>query len=280
MIEIGKYNTLEVLRDTSVGLFLGDEDGEDVLLPLKYCPAEARIGDKLEVFVYRDHEERKVATTLEPLIHLHEFSLLQVSAVTEVGAFMDWGMEKELLVPFREQRKKMEEGRWYLVYLFIDKETDRLVASNKLDKFLSNDELTVSEGEKVKLVVMRKTEIGYNVIINMRHKGLIFDSDIFREVHIGDEIEGYIKVIRPDNKIDVSLSPIGYTQFNDVNMNRVYSELQENKGSLPFSDKSSPEEIYARFGMSKKAFKKALGALYRERKISIGENSIDLATGS
>lgn len=276
MIEIGKYNALTILRKTSVGYFLGDDSGEDVLLPNKYCPQDAAVGDALKVFVYRDHEERKVATTLEPNILLNTFALLQVSAVTEVGAFMDWGLEKELLVPFREQRQKMEVGRWYLIYLFIDKETDRLVGSNKLEKFLSNEALTMKVGDKVNILVMRKTEIGYSLIINMKHKGLIFQSDIFRELHVGDSLEGYIKAIREDNKIDVSLSPIGYARFNDVNMELIWRELEKNGGKLPLSDKSSPEEIYDRLGISKKAFKKAIGALYIAKSIRIEPGYIEL----
>lgn len=276
MIEIGKYNTLTILRKTSVGFFLGDDSGEDVLLPNKYCPQGAAVGEALEVFVYRDHEERKVATTLEPLIQLDAFALLQVSDVTEVGAFMDWGLEKDLLVPFREQRQKLEVGRWYLIYLFLDKETDRLVGSNKLEKFLSNDPLTVNVGDKVNILVMRKTEIGYNLIINMRHEGLIFHSDIFRELHVGYELEGYVKTIREDKKIDISLSPTGYARFNDVHMELIWQELEKSDGKLPLADKSSPEEIYDRLGMSKKAFKKAIGALYKAKKIRIGQDFIEI----
>ncbi|PLX00662.1 MAG: GntR family transcriptional regulator [Marinilabiliales bacterium] len=267
MIEIGKYNTLEILRHTSVGLYLGDESGEDVLLPNKYCPEEYEIGGKLEVFVYRDYAERKIATNIDPKIKLHEFAFLQVTAVSEVGAFLDWGLEKDLLVPFKEQRQKMEQGRWYVVYLNIDEKSYRLYASNKTDKFLSNDNLTIEEGDMVSLMALSRSEIGYNVIVNNKHKGLVFANEVFRTLNVGDRLTGYVKKIREDNKIDITLQPIGYEQFNDVNVNRLISLLETNNGVLLLSDKSSPDEIYAVAGMSKKAFKRAVGALYKAGRV-------------
>lgn len=276
MIEIGKYNTLRILRETSVGIYLGDESGEDVLLPNKYCPENFNPGDDITVFVYRDHEERKVATNITPKILLHEFALLKVTAVTDVGAFMDWGMEKELMVPFREQRQKLETGRWYVVYMDIDKKTDRLFASNKLDKHLKNEELTVDEGEEVDLLVMQKTDLGYNVIVNNLHKGLVYENEIFKKLNIGDKLKGFVKQIREENKLDISLHPIGYKNFNDPNCELIYKALVENNGNLAVTDKSSTEEIYSQFGISKKAFKKAVGALYRQRKISIQPEGITL----
>lgn len=267
MIEIGKYNTLEILRHTSVGLYLGDESGEDVLLPNKYCPEEYEIGGKLEVFVYRDYAERKIATNIDPKIKLHEFAFLQVTAVSEVGAFLDWGLEKDLLVPFKEQRQKMEQGRWYVVYLNLDEKSYRLYASNKTDKFLSNDNLTIEEGDMVSLMALSKSEIGYNVIVNNKHKGLVFANEVFRTLNVGDRLTGYVKKIREDNKIDITLQPIGYEQFNDVNVNRLISLLETNNGVLLLSDKSSPDEIYAVAGMSKKAFKRAVGALYKAGRV-------------
>jgi len=189
-------------------LYLGDVSGEDVLLPNKYCPDNFEIEDEIEVFVYRDHEERKIATNLTPKIYLHKFALLKVTAVTEVGAFLDWGMEKELLVPFTEQRQKMEERRWYIVYLDLDTKTDRLYASNKIAKHLQNEKLTVKEKEKVDLLVMQKTDLGFTVIVNNRHTGLIFNNEIFRKLNIGDKLNGFVKKIREDNKIDISIQPI------------------------------------------------------------------------
>ncbi|MFH1319201.1 MAG: S1-like domain-containing RNA-binding protein [Bacteroidota bacterium] len=276
MIEIGKYNKLRILRHTSVGLYLGDESGEDVLLPNKYCPESFNLEDEIEVFVYLDYAERKIATNLTPKIFLNEFSLLKVTAVTDVGAFLDWGLEKGLIVPFNEQRQKMEEGRWYVVYMDLDKKTDRLYASNKIEKLLQNEVLTIEEGEEVELLVLQKTDIGFSVIVNNTHKGLIFENEIFKELNIGDKLNGFVKKIREDKKIDISIHPIGYDNFNDSNSEIVYHTLMENKGFLAITDKSSPDEIYSQFGISKKAFKKAIGALYKQRKVTIQPKGIKL----
>lgn len=275
MIALGKYNNLEILRDTTVGLFLGDDEDNDVLLPNKYVPEEFEIGDNIEVFCYLDHEERIVATTLIPFVTVNQFQLLQVAEVNEYGAFMDWGLEKHLLVPFREQRNKMMDGQWYVVYCYLDEKTDRLVASNKLDKFLSNDELTVNALDKVDLVVTRLTDLGWEVIINHKHKGLVYSNEIFKKVAVGDKLEGYIKNIRPDNKIDVSLQPIGHQSLEPA-ANLIYEKLVANGGVLNLHDKSDPEDIKKIMQMSKKTFKKGVGALYKERKIEIKADSIRL----
>ncbi|MDX1766507.1 CvfB family protein [Arenibacter troitsensis] len=275
MIALGKYNNLEILRDTTVGLFLGDDEGNDVLLPNKYVPEEFEIGDFLDVFCYLDHEERIVATTLVPFVTVDQFQLLQVAEVNEYGAFMDWGLEKHLLVPFREQRNKMQEGQWYVVYCYLDEKTDRLVASNKLDKFLSNDNLTVQALDEVDLVVTRLTDLGWEVIINHKHKGLVYSNEIFKKVAVGDKLKGYIKNIRPDNKIDVSLQPIGYQSLEPA-ANLIYDKLVANGGVLNLHDKSDPEDIKRIMQMSKKTFKKGIGALYKERKIEIKPDSIKL----
>lgn len=269
MIEIGRSNELRILRNTSVGLYLGDESGEEVLLPNKYCPEKFELQNKIEVFVYHDHEERKVATKIKPKILLNEFELLQVTAVTNVGAFMDWGLEKDLLVPFREQRHKMQEGKWYIVYLDVDRKTDRLYASNRIDDILQNRVLTVELGEEVSLFVFQKTDLGFSVIVNNIHKGLLFRNEIFKELNIGDKIIGFVKNIREDNKLDISIQRIGYENFNDCNSELIFRKLVENEGFLPVTDKSSPEEIRRQFGISKKAFKKSIGALYKQRKITI-----------
>ncbi|HCO85609.1 MAG TPA: GntR family transcriptional regulator, partial [Arenibacter sp.] len=258
MIALGQYNNLEILRDTTVGLFLGDDEGNDVLLPNKYVPEEFEIGDHLDVFCYLDHEERIVATTLVPFVTVDQFQLLQVAEVNEYGAFMDWGLEKHLLVPFREQRNKMQEGQWYVVYCYLDEKTDRLVASNKLDKFLSNDELTVQALDEVDLVVTRLTDLGWEVIINHKHKGLVYSNEIFKKVAVGDKLKGYIKNIRPDNKIDVSLQPIGYKSLEPA-ANLIYEKLVANGGILNLHDKSDPEDIKRIMQMSKKTFKKGIG---------------------
>ncbi len=276
MIEIGKYNELEILRRTPFGLYLGDKSGEDVLLPTKYCPEKYEMGDQLKVFVYLDHNEKQIATNLTPKILLHEFSLLQVKDVSHVGAFLDWGLEKDLFVPFSEQRQRMEEGRWYIVFLDIDRNTGRLYASNQIKKILQNRDLRIKEGDQVDLVILKETDLGFNVIVNHEHEGLVYQNEIFKELNIGDKMEGYVKQIREDNKLDISLQPIGYSKFNDVNTELIYRKLEENDGFLAITDKSSPEEIYSTFGISKKAFKKSLGSLYKERKITIESNGIKL----
>lgn len=279
MIAIGQYNELRILRHTSVGLYLGDEFGEDVLLPNKYCPEKYEIDDVLNVFVYLDSSERKIATNLTPKILLHEFAFLRVTAVEAVGAFMDWGLEKGLMVPFKEQRQKMELGRWYVVYLDVDTKTNRLFASNKIDKFLKNETENLTEGDMVSIIILQKTDLGFSVIVNNRYKGLVYDNEIYKSINVGDRLDGYVKKIREDGKLDISLQPIGYLKFNDANCELVYQTLQVNNGFLPMSDKSSPEEIYSEFGISKKAFKKSIGALYKEKKINIEKDGIRLISG-
>lgn len=274
-MELGKYNTLEILRDTSVGLYLGDEDGNDVLLPNKYVPESFEIGDKLRVFCYLDYDERPVTTTLKPFIQKDDFSLLKVAEVNNYGAFMEWGLEKHLLVPFREQRTKMVEGQWYVVYCYLDEKSDRLVASNKLDKFVGNEILTVEDQEEVNLVFTRSTDLGWEVIVNNTHKGLVYDNEIFKTIAVGDKLKGYIKNIRPDNKLDISLQPLGHMNLEPT-ANAIYQHLVSEGGFLNLHDKSSPEDIKNTLQMSKKVFKKGIGTLYRERKITIKEDGIYL----
>ena len=281
MIEIGKYNTLTILRDTKVGLFLGNEaeDPEgihDILLPNKYVPSQFEIGDDLTVFVYLDHEERPVATTLEPYIFLNEFALLRVNYVNQVGAFMDWGMEKDILVPFKEQARPMEKGKRYLVYLYMDEKTNRLVASSKTNQFLNNENLTIENGEEVDIIVSHITEIGINVIINEMHKGLVYKDEVYDDaIRTGDRMRGYIKTIRPDNKIDVSLHKLGYQNI-EPNAQKILDELKASRGFLRLNDNSHPEDIKTVLKMSKKTFKKAIGSLYKDRKIEMKEDGIYL----
>lgn len=276
MTDLGRINTLAILRETSVGLYLGNEDVEDVLLPFKYCPENFSIGDELEVFIYLDSEERRIATNIIPFVRLHEFALLEVVDVTEVGTFMDWGLEKHLFVPFGEQRHRMELGMWYVVYLDIDQKTDRLFGTNRVEQYLEDKVITVSIGEEVDLLVFIETDLGYTVIINNKHKGLVFHNEIFKEINPGDTLKGYIKHIREDGKIDVSLQPIGYVNTNSKNSEVIYQAIVDNQGTLALTDKSSPEAIYEAFGISKKAFKRALGDLYKQRKITIEDAEIKL----
>lgn len=276
MIEQGKISRLKIIKRATFGLYLGEESGEEVLLPNKYCTDAMKPGGEVEVFIYRDSEGRKVASTSTPKIHLHEFALLQVNAVTGVGAFMDWGLEKDLMVPFREQRQKLEEQRWYIVYLDLDKQTDRLYASNRIERFLQNDVISIKEGDEVGLLIWQKTDLGYSVIINNLHKGLIFENEIFTSLHIGEKLRGFIKQVREDGKIDVAIQASGYRNTNDPNMDLILKKIKESDGFLAFTDKSSPEEIYSNFGISKKAFKKSLGALYKQKIISLEEGGIKL----
>ena len=275
MIQIGIYNDLEILRDTSIGLYLGDKQGNDVLLPWKDEPEDIAIGDVLSVFVYKDSEDRLIATTKKPFILLNEFAFLEVKQVNRVGAFLDWGLVKDLLVPFREQPQEMLRGRSYVVFMYHDKTTDRLVASGNVRKFLNNDDLTVSEEEEVDLMVYGFDDIGINVVINNTHRGLLYKNEIFTKVEYGDRLKGYIKKIRDDNKIDVVLQKQGYAHV-EPNAQKILSLLQEAEGFLFLNDKSSPEDIKYQLQMSKKTFKKAIGALYKQKLIRIESDGIYL----
>ncbi|WP_306568109.1 CvfB family protein [Flavobacterium lindanitolerans] len=275
MIEIGKYNTLTIDRDTQVGLFLTDGK-EDVLLPNKYVPKVFEIGEEIEVFVYLDHEERPVATTLRPYIQLNEFALLRVNYTNRIGAFMDWGLEKDILVPFKEQARPMEKGKRYLVFLYMDEKTNRLVASSKTNQFLNNEELTVEVGEEVDLIVSHITDLGINVIINEQHKGLIYKDEVYDDrIRTGDRLHGYIKAIRPGNKIDVALQKQGFDAV-EPNAEKIMDELRASRGFLRLNDDSHPEDIKTVLKMSKKTFKKAIGVLYKQKLIEIKEDGIYL----
>lgn len=276
MIFIGKYNKLRILRETSVGLFLGNDEGEDILLPNKYVPEFYEIDDELNVFCYLDHSERPVATNLEPYIKLNEFALLQAVVVNEIGAFLDWGLEKHLFVPFKEQARKMEQGKWYLVYMYLDEETDRLVGSSKTSHFLNNEKLTVNELEEVNLIVSRYTDLGIEVIINQKHKGLVYNNELFKKVSLGQNIKGIIKKIREDNKIDVSLQMLGYGNV-EPSSEKILLELKANDGFLNIHDKSNPDDIKEKLQMSKKTFKKSIGLLYKQKLILIKEDGIYLS---
>jgi predicted RNA-binding protein (virulence factor B family) len=274
-MEIGKYNELEILRRTSIGLYLGDGQGNDVLLPAKYVPRNASIGERIQVFLYKDSEDRLIATNLVPKIKLNEFALLKVEMANEVGAFLDWGLEKQLFVPFREQKQKMQEGRYYIVYMYLDEKTQRLAASAKLNQFLDNTELTVRTGDEVDVMMWEPTDLGINVIINNRHKGLLYDNELFTEVEEGEIRKGYIKNIREDKKIDVQLQKPGYGNI-EPSSQLILNKLKEHEGFIPLTDKSEPEEIAKFLAMSKKTFKKAVGLLYRHKRIQLDPDGIRL----
>ncbi len=275
MIKLGSYNTLKVLRDTRVGLFLGDADVDDLLLPRKYAPEHAKIGEELEVFCYLDQEERPVATTQRPFVTRDSFAYLEAVQVNDIGAFLDWGLDKHLLVPFREQRDKMEEGRRYVVYCFLDPKSQRLVGSSRWSKFVDNTALEVTPRQKVELLIARKSDLGWDVIVNNKHRGLVFQNQVHRELHVGDRLSGYIRQIRTDQKLDVVLEPLGQAKLEPA-AEKVYQELQDKGGVLKLHDKSSPELIQRELQMSKKTFKKAIGNLYRAKKIEIRDDGIYL----
>jgi uncharacterized protein len=268
MIQIGVDNTLKILRDTKVGLYLGTGiETEEILLPNKYVPPVFNIGDEITVFVYLDHEERPVATTLEPYIYLNEFALLRVNYINEFGAFMDWGLEKDLFVPFKEQARPMEQGKRYLVYMYLDEKTNRLVGSSKTNQFLNNDNLTIAEGDEVDLIVSHITEAGINVIINERYKGLVYTNEVYDDsIRTGDRINGYILKIRPDNKIDVTVRKPGYEAI-EPDAEKILQELRASRGFIKLNDDSHPEDIKSVLKMSNKAFKKAVGSLYKKQLI-------------
>lgn len=275
MIRLGEINTMEILRETEHGVYLIDKDDEEVLLPNRYVPESFKIWDELEVFVYLDNEERPVATTDRPYIMKGDFGLLRCNQVTEYGAFLDWGLVKELFCPFKEQAFKMKPGGWYLVYCYLDEKTNRLVASSKTNRFLDNKNLTVNEFEEVDLIVSHPSDLGMNVIVNKTHTGLIYTNNIFKDLSVGDKLKGIVKKIRSGNKLDIVLDQVGYRNI-EPNAEKILQELQDNSGYLALTDKSSPEDIKEVLQMSKKTFKKAIGNLYKQRKIELEKDGIRL----
>jgi len=275
VISIGEHNELKVLHKTSAGFMLGNEDNDEVLLPANLCPNNIKLGDSLTVFVYHDESNVKIASTLLPKILLHEFVLLKVNEITPAGAFLDWGLEKDLLVPFKEQQTDIAQGEWHIIYLDID-EQNRLYGSTKIDKQLQNIHITVKEGDQVELIIYQKSDLGYNVIVNNEHLGLIFENEIFTKLNIGDRRKGFVKNIREDNKLDITLQPTGYRNASDINCEIIYKALEKNNGFLEITDKSAPDKIYDMLGISKKAFKRSIGTLYKQRKIIIESTGIKL----
>lgn len=273
MIHLGKTNTLTILRSTPPGMFLGDDENEVVLLPHKYVEPEFEIGQKIDVFVYRDSEDRLIATRLKPYAEVNQFAFLNVSEVTKVGAFLDWGLEKDLFVPFKEQKHKMIEGYNYVVYIYIDDVTERIVASSKINKFISNEVLTVKQGDEVDLLVYNETDLGFTCIINGSHKGLIYHNDIFTDLAVGDQVKGYVKLIRENNLIDLSLQNLGFKHVLS-STEKILEYLNTHDGYLDLNDKSSPDLIERRFDMSKSTFKKSIGILYRQRKVTIHDDGV------
>lgn len=273
MIQLGEFHDLIMVRQTDHGVYLENEEGEEVLLPNKYVPEDWKEGEKINVFVYLDHEERPVAATLKPKIKLDQFAKLKCVEINKFGAFMDWGLEKHLFVPFKEQVIPMRAGEEYLVFCYLDLETERLAASSKVHAFLDNSVLTVEPFEEVDLLVSNETDLGYNVIINQLHLGLIYHDEVFKPLRIGDSTKGFIKKIREDNKIDVMLQRPGYRSI-EPNAQKILDKLHAAGGFIDLTDKSDPDEIRKRMQMSKKSFKKAAGSLYKQRLIEIKEDGL------
>lgn len=275
MVEIGNYNKLEVLKFVDFGLYLDSDDGE-ILLPAKYVPEGVEIGDVLNVFIYRDSEDRMIATTLKPNATVGQFAAMKVKDHNNYGAFMDWGLEKDLFVPFNNQRHPMEVGETHIVYLYLDEPSDRVVGSTKLNKYLKDADHDLTEGQKVELLISNRTDLGFNVIIDNKYAGILYKNEIFRDLKTGEKISGYIKHIRADKKIDVSLQQAGYAEVTDATA-VIMNKLKEAGGTLNLSDNSHPEEIYAALEMSKKTFKKAIGTLYRQGNIRIQPGFIQIS---
>lgn len=274
IIKVGEYNTLRVDRAFDFGLYLGE--GKDVvLIPKRFVPEGVKVGDMLKVFVYHDSENRLIATTQHPIGIVGDIVKLRAVSVTNQGAFMDWGLMKDLFVPKSKQLMGMRVGGDYIVKIYLDEQTGRAAATEKVESFLSNEDLTVKEQEPVDLLVYRRTDIGYTVIINNQHTGVLHFNDIFQEIGVGDKLKGYIKNIREENKIDVGIGKMGYSRVEDE-AGKVLRLLQENNGYLPYNDKSNPDDIYSFFGMSKKTFKMTTGGLYKSRKIEFTQTGIKL----
>jgi predicted RNA-binding protein (virulence factor B family) len=274
-INVGQFNLMRVDRKVDFGFYMDDGE-EGVLLPKRFVPSGLQVGDTISVFVYHDSDNRLIATTQEPFAVVGDIAALKVVALTKQGAFMDWGLMKDLFVPVSQQLSSMRLGGKYLVKLYLDKQTGRVAATEKIDNQISNDILTVKEGDKVKLQVYRESDIGYVVIVNQVHQGLVYKNEVFTHLHIGQFIdEGFVKKIREGNKLDIGIGKQGVEKLDDDQL-KLIQLLKLHKGFLPYHDKSSPEDIYAFFGISKKAFKMNVGMLYKAKKITIEEGGIRL----
>lgn len=276
-MDIGKYNELRVNREVDFGVYLIDDEGNEVLLPKRYVTDCMPVGARLRVFVYNDSENRPVATTETPTAIVGETALLRVKAVNAVGAFMDWGLvAKDLLVPFREQRVDMKAGRSYVVHVYLDETSERIVASAKLDKFLSHDRPTYYHRQRVEVLVVQRTELGFKVIVNDSHWGMIYHNEIMGDVNIGDRLTGYVKQVRDDDKVDVTLAKIEKARVDDLTT-VIVDYLSSHGGMMSLTDKSSPEEIFKAFSCSKKDFKKALGQLYKQHLVVLADDATRLS---
>ena len=275
-VKLGKYNQLEVVKTVDFGVYLnGDDDGE-ILLPSRYVPEGCNPGDVLNVFIYLDNEERLVATTLEPYVQVGEFACLEVAWVNEYGAFLDWGLMKDLFVPFREQKMKMQKGRSYVIHAHVDEESYRIMASAKVERYLSKEKPDYQPGQEVEIMIWQRTDLGYKAIVENRFSGLIYQGEIFQALEPGMKLTAYIRQVREDGKIDLTLQKDGQKKVEDFS--EVLLQFIKNQGGhTSLNDKSAAEDIYEAFGVSKKTFKKAVGDLYKKRLIVLEEGGIRLA---
>jgi hypothetical protein len=274
-IELGKFNSLEIVKEVDFGLYLDGGDEGEILLPARYVPYQYEIGQKLDVFIYLDNEERLVATTLKPYVQVGEFACLQVSWVNQYGAFLDWGLMKDLFCPFREQKHKMEVGHRYVIHAHVDQDSFRIMASAKVEHYLSTDMPPYQPDDEVEILVWQHTHLGYKVIIDNKYQGLVYENQVFRPLEIGDKMKGYIMQVREDGKVDVALQKNGRQQTLDF-ADTLYNYMERNGGRCYLHDKSPAEEIYERFKVSKKVFKKAVGDLYKRRLIEITDSGLRL----
>ena len=272
-IRLGDYNRMTVVKETSFGVYLDGGDEGEVLLPARYVPEDCKEGDELDVFVYLDNEERLVATTQEPLAKVGDFAYLETAWVNEYGAFLDWGLMKDLFCPFREQKMKMEKGKSYIVFVHIDNESHRIVASAKVEHFLDTSFPPYAHGDEVDLLVWQKTELGFKVIVDNRYPGLVYKNQVFKDIRTGDRMKDYIDTVREDGKVDVMLQPTGWRMTKSLG-DTVMEYLESNGGVCLLTDKSPAEDIYRQFQVSKKNYKKAIGDLYKRRLITIEDDCI------
>ena len=269
-IKLGQINTLKVVKTVDFGMYLDGGDEGEILLPTRYVPEGCKPGDTLDVFIYLDQDERPIATTQMPKAMVGDFAYLEVAWVNQYGAFLDWGLMKDLFCPFREQKMRMIKGNSYIVHVHLDDESYRIVASAKVDRYLSDEMPQYKHGDEVDLLIWQKTDLGFKVIIDNKFGGLVYKDQIFKYVHSGDRMKGYINNVRPDGKIDVTLQPTGRKQTKEFS-DALLDYLNENNGYCNLGDKSDAEEIYERFQVSKKAFKKAVGDLYKRHLITLEE---------
>jgi predicted RNA-binding protein (virulence factor B family) len=268
MIKLGEVNNLLVNRGSAMGFFLIDTSGEEVFLPFKYAPDNLQLKDVIDVFVYNDSEDKIIATTQTPKITINSFAALKVVDAASFGAFMDWGLDKDLLVPFKEQATKMYDHKSYVVYLFLDETSDRLVATTKLNRYLDNTDCDLKANQEVDLLVFEDFDLGYFAIINNKYKGLIYKNEIYSPIKVGDSLKGYVKQIKEGNLIDLSLQKIGFENI-DINSQLILDYLKKHNGVIALHDNSDPDDIRKLLGMSKKTFKKAIGILYRQKLVKI-----------